>query len=164
MSSRRHDFSFGSRIHGNIAAVLAGTPAYVLAHDSRTLELARYFEIPHAVLPDVPPDVDAADLYAAADSGPMVANHPRRFAAFAGYLSRHGLSHVFEDGQEPSTFMTQVASTAYPSPATADRNPFRAKSDPRRLGRRLHSALWGLARKRLQLSRVRWAAEDEPAR
>ena len=36
-------------------------PAYVLAHDSRTLELARYFEIPHRRMTDVTPDTDAAD-------------------------------------------------------------------------------------------------------
>ena len=60
------DFSFGTRIHGTIAALLAGTPAVVLAHDSRTLELARYFDIPHRLLRDVPPDLDPADLYAEA--------------------------------------------------------------------------------------------------
>src|SRR3954451_6303112 len=48
---REMDVAFGSRIHGNIAALLAGTPAIVLAHDSRTLEIARWFAIPHHVLP-----------------------------------------------------------------------------------------------------------------
>ena len=38
------DFSFGTRIHGNIAAIVAGRPGFVLAHDSRTLELARALE------------------------------------------------------------------------------------------------------------------------
>ncbi len=49
----------------------------VFAHDARTLELARYFEIPHRVMADVPPDVDAADLYAEADYGPLL-DRPRR--------------------------------------------------------------------------------------
>ena len=55
---RRADFVFGTRIHGGIAALLAGTPATVLAHDSRTLELARYFAIPHRLLRDTRADVD----------------------------------------------------------------------------------------------------------
>lgn len=109
-----YDFSFGSRIHGNIAALLAGTPAYVLAHDSRTLELARYFEIPHTAMPDVPATVDAADLYAAADYGPLQRGHAGRFATIAAYLGRHGLHHVFEPGEDPDAFMHQVTSTAYP--------------------------------------------------
>jgi hypothetical protein len=90
----------------------------------------------------------------------MVANHRRRFETFARYLSRHGLSHVFEPGQNPTAFMADVASTAYPLPATVDRNPYSPKGDPRRVGRRVQSAVWGITRKRLQLSRVRWAAED----
>ena len=50
----QYDFSFGTRIHGNIAALLAGTPAVLLAHDSRTLELADYHQIPHRVIDQLP--------------------------------------------------------------------------------------------------------------
>lgn len=40
----------GTRFHGTIASILAGTPSLVLAHDMRTLELAQLFAIPHLVL------------------------------------------------------------------------------------------------------------------
>jgi hypothetical protein len=116
---RDFDFSFGTRIHGSIAAVLAGTPTVVLAHDSRTLELARYFEIPHRLVRDVSPLIDAAELYADADSDRLVAGHPARFAIFAAYLRRHGLEHAF-DAPEPSpTFAARVAATAWPAPVSS---------------------------------------------
>ena len=62
-----YDFSFGTRIHGNIASLLAGTPAVLLAHDSRTLELAHYHQIPHRLIDQLPERPDAAQLYAEAD-------------------------------------------------------------------------------------------------
>jgi hypothetical protein len=111
---RAADFAFGTRIHGNITALLAGTPAYVFAHDSRTLELARYYEIPHRLMRDVPPDVDAADLYAEADYGPMLAGHAGRFERFATYLARHGLEHVFATDPPATDFDARVATTPYP--------------------------------------------------
>ena len=42
--------SVGSRFHGNIAALLAGTPALFLVHDMRTLELCELLRVPHLVL------------------------------------------------------------------------------------------------------------------
>lgn len=38
----------GTRIHGVISALLSGVPALLLAHDSRTIELARTMNIPFA--------------------------------------------------------------------------------------------------------------------
>jgi hypothetical protein len=111
---READLSFGTRIHGNIAALLAGTPAYVFAHDSRTLELARYFEIPHRRMSEVPPDVDAADLYAEADFGPLNDGHAARFRTFTDYLAKHGLRHVFEPGEDPAAFDARLAATDFP--------------------------------------------------
>ncbi len=43
---RGHDFLISSRIHGTIAALLAGVPAILLVHDSRTKELAEFCGIP----------------------------------------------------------------------------------------------------------------------
>jgi hypothetical protein len=115
---RGMDFAFGTRIHGNIAALLAGIPAYVLAHDTRTLELARYFEIPHRLIRETPPDTDAAALYEEADFGPLNTNHRKRYDTFIGYVERHGLRHVFQPGEDPTLFDRKVASIDYPgSPA-----------------------------------------------
>ena len=112
------EFSFGSRIHGNIAALIAGTPAVVLAHDSRTLELARYFEIPHRLINEVGPDVDAADLYAEADYGPFNRGHAARLATFAGFLERHGLDNVFRSPAPEPDFATRLATTSFPPAVT----------------------------------------------
>jgi hypothetical protein len=110
------DFVFGNRIHGNIAGLLAGTPSYVLAHDTRTLELSRYFDIPHRAMNDVSPDTDAADLFAEADYGPMMTGHAARFRIFIDYLERHGLHHIFEPGEDTHSFDQRVASIEYPPP------------------------------------------------
>ncbi len=117
----RSDFSFGTRIHGNITALLAGTPAYVLAHDSRTLELARYFEIPHRLMSKVNADTDAAQLYEEADYSLMISGHSARFATFVDYLGRHGLQHVFTEGEDPAAFDRRVAATRFPPAVTASR-------------------------------------------
>ena len=137
---RTVDFTFGTRIHGNIAALLAGTPSYVLAHDTRTLELARYFEIPHRVVAGLPPETDAADLYAEADYGPMIAGHAERFRTFIAYVERHGptpwksiparnrtRSFIFGDAR--TSAMSRVSSSPEMSFATTMRRTLRLSSD-----------------------------------
>lgn len=54
------DFSFGQRIHGNILCTLMGIPAIVYIHDSRTRELAEYFELPIYVPEDGYVDIEQA--------------------------------------------------------------------------------------------------------
>jgi hypothetical protein len=132
---RGRDFTFGSRIHGNLVSLAAGTPAYVLAHDSRTLELARYFEVPHRPLPDVVPDVDAAELYEEADYGRLNSGHAARWATFDGFLRGHGLSTVFASGGA-AEFDRRMAALRFrsvdePAPA-ATRAIFRVRQAVRR--------------------------------
>lgn len=44
---RDYQFVFGTRLHGTIMALNSGTPAMLICHDSRTLEMARLAKIPH---------------------------------------------------------------------------------------------------------------------
>ncbi|GAB3844858.1 polysaccharide pyruvyl transferase family protein [Micromonospora andamanensis] len=108
------DFNFGTRIHGTIVSLLAGTPGYLFAHDSRTLELARYFEIPHRVMRDVPKDVDAAQLYDEADYSGMINGHKARFETMLAFLAKHDLGNAFADADRPAAFDAQVRATTFP--------------------------------------------------
>ncbi|MFI2711399.1 polysaccharide pyruvyl transferase family protein [Micromonospora sp. NPDC018662] len=108
------DFNFGTRIHGTITALVAGTPGYLFAHDSRTLELARYFGIPHRIMRDVPADVDAADLYAEADYTTLTEGHRARFDTITAFLAKHDLGTSFADGDSAAAFDRRVAETVFP--------------------------------------------------
>ncbi|WP_063763517.1 polysaccharide pyruvyl transferase family protein [Streptomyces sp. NRRL S-646] len=112
---RGYDFSFGSRIHGNIAALLAGTPATVLCGDSRTLELCRYFDIPHRRLDRLPPDLDPAQLYEEADFSGLAGGHPERFERFTAFLDRNGLENTFTHGDGGAAFEARMRSLAFPA-------------------------------------------------
>jgi len=112
----QYDFSFGTRIHGNIAALLAGTPALLLAHDSRTLELAEYHEIPHRTITSIEADADAISLYAESDWHALNKAHPDRWDVFAAFLEEHRLTHIYEEGRHSSAFDDRLAATEFPPP------------------------------------------------
>ncbi|KUO22335.1 polysaccharide pyruvyl transferase family protein [Streptomyces dysideae] len=112
---REFDFSFGSRIHGNIAALLAGTPATVLCGDSRTLELCRYFDIPHRRIDKLPEDLDPASLYEEADFGALTGGHQERFERFTAFLDRNGLENTFTHGDSGAAFDQRMRSLAFPA-------------------------------------------------
>lgn len=90
-----YDFTFGTRIHGNVAALLAGSPCHVIAHDSRTRELAEYFQIPFTLSTALKKRTTAQDLFESSDFGPMMSGHEARFQRFVDYLDAHRLPHIF---------------------------------------------------------------------
>lgn len=127
-----HDFTFGTRIHGDVASLLAGTPTMVLAHDSRTLELARFLNIPHKKISELGPDVDAAELYAEADFTALNKGYPALLDNLIAFMDKHGLEHVFAEGQSTEEFDRRLAETRFPQPAQA-----LTSQDPNEIGRRL---------------------------
>lgn len=109
-------FAYGTRFHGNVAALLGGIPAHLLAHDSRTLELAEYHHMPFTVMPSFTADVRADELYAATDMADFNAELPRGFDRFTAFLDRNDLQHIWTEGNGTGDFDARLAAATFPPP------------------------------------------------
>ncbi|MBQ1026385.1 polysaccharide pyruvyl transferase family protein [Micromonospora sp. C95] len=109
-------FAFGTRIHGNVAGVLAGTPSVVLAHDSRTVELSEYHGIPYRLYSELPPDVDAQRLYEEADFDAFGPRQAETFDTYVRFLEHNDLEHVFQPGKENPAYDKALAAAKFPGP------------------------------------------------
>ncbi|MGA1831519.1 polysaccharide pyruvyl transferase family protein [Rhizobium wenxiniae] len=113
---RPRHFAIGTRIHGNVFALLAGTPGMVIAHDSRTLELSQYYEIPHVRSKEITDKTSVRELYEKADYGPMTRGHLARFAKYKAFLEKNGLPHIYGNSSDVAAFDQKVAKMNYPAP------------------------------------------------
>lgn len=103
----QRDFVYGTRFHGNVAGLLGGTPAVLLAHDSRTLELAEYHRMPFRVVSafdDVTAGLHPDELHAEADLDAFHAELPAGFARYTSFLERNGLTHRWGAGVTTADF------------------------------------------------------------
>ncbi|MDR1152748.1 MAG: polysaccharide pyruvyl transferase family protein [Bifidobacteriaceae bacterium] len=110
------EYSVGTRIHGSVMALVAGTPATLVAHDSRTLEIARYHDIPHMLLSEIARTDTVADLYARSDWTAFNAGKPRRFEVLTAFLEANGLEHIAQDGKSNPAFEDAWRKAKLPRP------------------------------------------------
>jgi polysaccharide pyruvyl transferase WcaK-like protein len=99
---QNYEFSFGTRIHGTIAALTSGVPATLIAHDSRTSELADYFGIPYIKSTDLKPETTANELFEKWDSKELISGHAQRFATISNFIKRNGFEVSSRDEMEAS--------------------------------------------------------------
>ena len=114
---RDFDFAVGTRLHGNVAALLADTPALLLAHDSRTSELASYHRLPSRPAEDLSASLTAQELWEVYDPAPFDAAYADLFATYLAFLERNGLDHVYAPGNESGEYDARVAATDVPTAA-----------------------------------------------
>lgn len=94
---REHiDFSFGSRIHGNVAAVLSGVPAITVPYDKRVLELSRYHNIPHIMPKELAKGERLSDIYERTDFHCIYRGHQKRFQHYIDFLHRLNLDTIYD--------------------------------------------------------------------
>ncbi len=91
------NLNFGTRIHGNIAGILSGVPAYIVAPDSRVLELARYHNIPHTTIKDLDVSKDIFQLLNGVDFSSVKNGHKERFNNYLDFLHANGILTIFDE-------------------------------------------------------------------
>lgn len=91
---RRYCFSYGTRLHGNMAAMLAGTRALWIVHDMRTKEVCDYFRLPWVYLSEVRNGVNLEALIDRADYSRCIQIYPERYRTLYDYVDQAGLPHA----------------------------------------------------------------------
>lgn len=87
-----HEFSIGTRFHGNVAALLNGVPAVILTHDSRTKELCEFAAIPSVDVSAVH-DLDIDHIYEQADFDRYENNHAKIYEQYVEFLDANNIPH-----------------------------------------------------------------------
>ncbi len=113
----QQDFAFGTRIHGNIAALASGTPAMLLAHDSRTLELARFHGMPYIEMPSDPTQVDASKLYSETEPSEFNARRAPNRARWHEFLQRNRVPSIHDKGCSNPDYTRLLEATSHPGGA-----------------------------------------------
>ena len=90
----QYDFVYGSRFHGNMAAIQAGVPALNMPFDTRTRELCEYLNLPVLPLVEFEADIAMERLREYADFGMFTRTYPTKLRDYAEFLTRNGLEHA----------------------------------------------------------------------
>lgn len=90
---RRYRYSYGTRLHGNIAALLAGVRATWIVHDMRLKEVCDHFCLPTIEFEEVRAGVTLQALFDRADYSQCTRVYPERYRALYDYVDRAGLPH-----------------------------------------------------------------------
>ena len=85
------NYSFGTKIHGNIMSILAGIPSTVLYVDSRTQEMSEFFEVPSMpmILNHKYSIADLLEAYEKADYSLFNEHFSEKYYAFEQFLKQH---------------------------------------------------------------------------
>ncbi|MDO5126677.1 MAG: polysaccharide pyruvyl transferase family protein [Eubacteriales bacterium] len=93
---RKVDFSVGSRLHGNVAAILAGVPVLMINMDARMRELANWHNIPSMPMMKFDWDISLESYIEKIDVTSHLRTHANNFNHFIDFLDMNGIEHIYK--------------------------------------------------------------------
>lgn len=114
------DLSIGSRLHGNVAAVLAGTPNILIAKDARVRELAEYHHLTRVSANEIDSSTNIWDLIERSDFNEPCKYQKENFDRFLSFLDKNQIPHIYQDGAAPEVipFDERMKDVALQPPVT----------------------------------------------
>ncbi|MGN0613861.1 MAG: hypothetical protein ACI4JB_08170 [Porcipelethomonas sp.] len=93
---KNFDYTFGARLHGNIASIIGGTPSMLIVIDSRTRELADYHKLYCCNEKDLINN-DIESLIRKSDYSGMIKQHKHNFDRFIKFLNLNDLPNIYQE-------------------------------------------------------------------
>lgn len=91
------DLSIGCRMHGNVAAILAGIPTVIVPHDMRMKELIEYHKLPALKPGELQECNGLEDVLERVDFDAMFNHHQENFERYRKFLKVNGIDNIFAE-------------------------------------------------------------------
>lgn len=113
---RDYQYMMGTRIHGNVAGILAGIPTTLISMDKRTHELGEFHEIPTIRRPDLRPDDTIASVYERSDWTAFNSGLQGRYENLCKFFDNNGIEHIGQPGKANPAYDEALAKAKLPPP------------------------------------------------
>ncbi|WP_197050564.1 hypothetical protein, partial [Tetragenococcus muriaticus] len=97
---KKIDLSLGTRLHGNVAPILAGTPSIAIPIDARMRELTEYHNFPRVPANEINEDMRLEDLLEKVDIHSVEKNQKANYDNFINFLDKNGIENVYNYNSE----------------------------------------------------------------
>lgn len=97
---KQADLSFGTRLHGNITATIAGTPSIIIPKDGRMRELVEYHNLTQIPYNQIKEDTTLEKLIEKSDFKAPEKVHKQNFDHFISFLNKNEIEHIYQDDMD----------------------------------------------------------------
>ena len=112
------DLSIGTRLHGNIAPTLAGTPSITIPIDERMNELCKFHQFPTITQAELSENNNLGDVVEKIDFKSVEKMQERNFNNFISFLDKNEIEHGYDNAHNEQPFDKLIASLDFPPPVT----------------------------------------------